>query len=151
MRCVHCMGVFQLTSIWMYLFQNSVYWGMGHEFFSKHPMIIIQSALSPHECVEHLRYPQCYSNTSRKFSKPFLSKKFKNPVDSPQYHFEMFSANFALEGASKLKNHHQLTFWLVKSDWDVVRWHDLFFLIDMILPQLANTHVRYWWSVEKFF
>ena len=85
-------------------------------FFSTHPMMIIQSALSPHECVEHLRYPQCYSNTSRKFLKPFLSKKFQNPIDSPQYHCEMFSANFALEGASKLENHHHLTFWLVKSN-----------------------------------
>ena len=34
--------------------------------------------------------------------------------------FEMMYTIFALEGVSKLKNHHQLTFGIVKSDWSVV-------------------------------
>ena len=48
---------------------------------------------------------------------------------------------FAFEGVSKLKNHHQLTFGIVKSDWSVVWCPRLFSRIKMILRKLTNTHV----------
>ena len=57
---------------------------------------------------------------------------------------------FTLRWVWKLKNHQQLTFGILKSDWCVVQHSRLFLRIAMILRMLASTHVDYWRLKEIF-
>ena len=69
-------------------------------------------------------------------------------------YFETFNKSsqslLRLRVVSKLKNHHQLTFGILKSDWDVVWCSRLVLRIDMILRKLTNTYFVYWTPTENF-
>ena len=57
---------------------------------------------------------------------------------------------FPLGWVWKLKNHQQLTFGILKSNWAVVQHSHLFLRIDMIPKKLANIHVTCWRPKETF-
>ena len=69
------------------------------------------------------------------FQRPYVKKQLK----SNDFALELLLR--AIWGVSISKNHCQLTFAAIKTDWGVVRLPRLFLRIDMILGKLASTNI----------
>ena len=92
----------------------------------------------------------CYLlKTNRKFSRGTQSQASWR-LKSIFYVSKWSGPLLPLKWVSKLKDHQQLTFRILKSDCVVVQHSRLFLRIDMIPKMLANTHVTCWRPKETF-
>ena len=62
----------------------------------------------------------------------------------------LWNATIGFERVSKLKNSHQVTFWISKCVYSIVWWCRLFLQIDMTPTNLTSTHITWWWPTKTF-
>ena len=89
-----------------------------------------------------------------KNKKTKMSKKFFFAQDSPvKVSLWLFLAfwqtqNFDFERASNWKNQQLLSFPSVKTDWSVVRTHNLFLWVTLVIRIMLDTHNMDWKSLD---